>query len=213
MAEDRYEDSLAAYWAQLAVLAMAAWFVALFPAGFAGAVVCERIQERFRAIHGFSPDGLGCAVPGAATWSLCGAILFAVAVWWGSGRGYPPARLRLGRSMLGVASAWFVIPAVAFIAVAANPGSAERAWVLCIGLVYLAAVLSAVAGAWRGRGLVLLASTAAAVLAAAPTILYPVHEVFGVAVATPIIAPGLGLALAAALTSPRLLPGRAPYYR
>ena len=201
--EDEEQDSLASHWGQLAALGLVAWIVAVVPAGLVGAVVCGRIQDRFRATNGFAPDGLGCAVPGYSAWALSGAILFAVAVWWGSGWGHPLSRQRLGRSMLGVASVWFIVPAVAFLAVGANPASADRTWVLTIGGSYLAAVLCAVAGAWRGRSLLPMASMAAAILAAAPTLLLAVHEVFGVAVATVLIAPGLGLALAAALTTPR----------
>lgn len=201
--------SIAAQWGQLAAIALLAWFVALFPGAAAGAVLCEHLQAEFRALHGVTPDGLGCAVPGAATWALTGALIFALAVWWGSGGRYPRARHQLARSMLGVAAAGLVLPAAAFLVVGAQSASADRTWVLGTGVAYLVAVLSAVVGAWRGAAVIRATATAATVCAAAPSALYLVHHVFGVAVVTPVIAPGFALALAAALTAPRGIPDSA----
>ncbi len=206
MSETESQSSLATQWGQLVALALLAWFVAIVPGVLGGAVACQRATAEFRATYGVTPDLLGCAVPGAATWSLVGAVFFGFAVWWGSGRGFPRAGQRLGRSMLGVASASFSLPAVAFLVMGVQPGSEDRGWVLGAGVAYLGAVLSALAGARRGKALAPLAS-AAAVFVAVPTLLYPVHHAFGIAVATPIIAPGLGLALATVLTSPRSLAG------
>lgn len=137
MAEELPQDSLAAQWGQLAVLGLLAWFLGVVPGALAGAVVCQQIHEQYRAAYGVTPDGLGCAVPGATSWALSTVVIFALAVWWGSGRGLPPARLRLGRSMLGVAAAWFVVPAVAFLVVGAQPDTEDKAWVLGAGMAYL----------------------------------------------------------------------------
>lgn len=207
MAEDLPEDSLASYWGQLAVLGLLACFVAMFPGGLAGAAVCGRIYEQYRAAYGVTPDGLGCAVPGAASWALSAAVIFALVVWWGSGRGFPPARLRLGRSMLAVASAWFVVPAVVFLVVGAQPDTEDRAWVLGAGMAYLVASLCAGMGAWPARILVRPAAAVVTVLGVAPTLLFPVHEMFGVLVAAVLTAPALGLAFAAALSSPKSASG------
>lgn len=203
MAEDLPQESLAAHWGQLAVLGLLAWFVAMIPGALAGVVVCERIHERYRSAYGITPDGLGCAVPGATSWALSTVVIFALAVWWGSGRGFPHARLRLGRSMLAVAAAWFVVPAVVFIVVGAQPDTEDRAWVLGAGMAYLVASLCAGIGAWPTTILVKPAAALATVLGVALMLLYPVHEVFGVLVAAVLTAPALGLAFASALSSPR----------
>ena len=203
MAEEMPQDSLAAHWGQLVVLGLLAWFLGVFPGALAGAVVCQQIHEQYRAAYGVTPDGLGCAVPGATSWALSTVVIFALAVWWGSGRGLPPARLRLGRSMLGVAAAWFVVPAVAFLVVGAQPDTEDKAWVLGAGMAYLIASLSAGIGAWPTRNLAKPAAAFATLFAAAPPLLYLVHEVFGILVAAVLAAPALGLAFAAALSSPR----------
>ncbi|WP_010539737.1 hypothetical protein [Dietzia alimentaria] len=202
MAEEVPHDSLPAQWAQLAVLGLLAWFVAMLRGALAGAAVCQRIQERYRAAYGVTPDGLGCAVPGAASWALSAVVIFAVAVWWGSGRGFPTARLRLGRSMLTVAGVWFVVPAVVFFVSGTQTGTEDRAWVLGIGMAYLVASLSAGVGAWPAGILLKPAAAFATLFAGAPMLLYPVHEMFGVLVACVLTAPALGLAFAAALSSP-----------
>lgn len=203
MAEELPQDSLAAHWGQLAVLGLLAWFVAVIPGALVGAGVCERIHEQYRAAYGVTPDGLGCAVPGAVSWALSTVVIFALAVWWGSGRGFPPARLRLGRSMLAVASAWFVVPAAIFLVVGAQPDTEDKAWVLGAGTAYFVASLCAASGARPARSLAKPAAALATVLAAAPMLLFPVHEIFGVLVATVLAAPALGLAFAAALSSPK----------
>lgn len=203
MAEDMPQDSLAAHWGQLAVLGLLAWFVAVIPGAPVGAGVCERIHEQHRAAYGVTPNGIGCAVPGAVSWALSTVVIFALAVWWGSGRGFPTARLRLGRSMLAVASAWFVIPAAIFLVVGAQPDTEDKAWVLGAGTAYLVASLCAASGARPARSLAKPAAALATVLAAAPMLLFPVHEIFGVLVATVLTAPAIGLAFAAALSSPK----------
>lgn len=203
MAEELPQDSLAAHWGQLAVLGLLAWFVAVIPGALVGAGVCEQIHERYRAAYGVTPGGIGCAVPGAVSWALFTVVIFALAVWWGSGRGFPTARLRLGRSMLAVASAWFLLPAVVFLIVGAQPGTEDKTWVLGAGTAYLLASLCAGIGAWPARSLAKPAAALATVLAAAPMLLFPVHEMFGVLVATVLTAPAIGLAFAAALSSPR----------
>lgn len=201
MAEDVPQDSLASFWAQLAVLGLLACFIAMFPGGLAGAAVCGRIQEEYRAAHGVTPDGLGCAVPGAVSWALSAAAIFALAVWWGSGRGFPSARLLLGRSMLGVVSVWFIAPALILLVVAAQPDTADRDWMFGVGASYSVATLCAGIGALRGGALVAPAAAAATVFGLSPILLYPVHEVFGVLITTVLTAPALGLALAAALST------------
>lgn len=203
MAKNEPQESLASHWGQLAVLGLVALLVAIVPAVFAGSVVCDQLSKRYRAEHGVTPDLQGCAVPGVATWALCAAVIFAFAVWWGSGRGYPPARLRLGRSMLVVASAWFAIPAVIFLIAGARAGITDREWVVGTGAAFFVAAVLAVVGAWRGESLVTSTAAASSIFVVSPMLLYPLHEMFGVLVATVVIAPGLGLALATALTSPR----------
>ena len=203
MAEEMPQDSLAAHWGQLVVLGLLAWFLGVFPGALAGAVVCQQIHEQYRAAYGVTPDGLGCAVPGATSWALSTVVIFALAVWWGSGRGFPSARLRLGRSMLGVAAAWLVVPAVVFLVVGAQPDTEDRAWVLGAGTAYLAATFCAGIGAWPTGNLAKPAAAFATLFAAAPPLLYLVHEVFGILVAAVLAAPALGLAFAATLSSPK----------
>lgn len=203
MAEDQPQDSLAAHWAQLAVIGLLAWLVGAIPGVLAGAAVCQRIHEQYRATYGVTPDGLGCAVPGAASWALSTVVIFALAVWWGSNRDIPLARLRLGRSMLAVASAWFVVPAVVFLVVGAQPGTEDRAWVLGAGTAYFTATVCAGIGAWPTRHLAKPAAAVATLFATAPILFFPVHKVFGVLVAVVLTAPALGLAFAAALSSTR----------
>lgn len=205
MSETESAGSLASQWAQLVVLAVLAWLVAVVPGGLAGAAVCQLLTAQFRATYGVTPDALGCAVPGVAAWALVGAVLFGCAVWWGSGRGFPHASPQLNRWMLGVASASFILPAVAFLVMGVQPNSEDRGWILGAGMAYLGAVLFALAGARRRNALGPWASAATAIFIAVPTLLYPVHHAFGIAVVTPLVAPGLGLSLAALFTSSKSL--------
>lgn len=177
-----------AWWGQLAALGATAVFVAMVPAGMLGAVACEAVRVE-------------CAVSLGLAWGSCAAVVFAIAVRWGSGRMLPQARQRLAGSMLGFSSVPFLVAVLVHLAVGASFSAGEWGWYGALGAAYGAASASAAAGAHRGGRVVGPAALSVVILGALPSALLPVHGAFGVLVSTPVVTVGLGLALAAALTS------------